>query len=128
VAAATALLPSSSAALLPRAGFFSSTAWQAASARTDGLSALRFLDDSANHPRDSAPRLDARCFLTGNSAGDSSEEDGDGSCSPSGAEVWVTATAPFLRHDERRTKNTSPVYNIDWRSIERLWYQFFYPF
>jgi hypothetical protein len=56
----------------------------------------------------------------------SGEEDGDGSCSPGGAKVWVSAkTAPFLRHDGRRTKNTSPVYSIGWRSIEQLQCQFF---
>jgi hypothetical protein len=56
----------------------------------------------------------------------SGEEDGDGSCSPGGAKVWVSVkTAPFQRHNGRRTKNISPVYSIGWRSIEQLQCQFF---
>jgi hypothetical protein len=55
----------------------------------------------------------------------SGEEDGYGSCSPGGAKVWVSVkTAPFQRHNGRRTKNISPVYSIR-RSIEQLQCQFF---
>jgi hypothetical protein len=42
-------------------------------ARLPSLTALLFLNDPASHPRDGSPRLDAHCFLAGDSAGGSGE-------------------------------------------------------